>query len=165
VGGANIPAEGAFILACNHDSVTDPFVLGVATTREIHFMAKAELFRHGPVAAVLRALGTFPVERGSGDQAALSEAARLLGDGEVVGIFPQGTSRQIERPWQRGAARLALVTGAPIVPVGMSGTRALPLRTRVRIVVGRPIEVSPSRPTVAAAKALTLEIERAVRAA
>ena len=64
------------------------------------------------LASVLRALGAFPVERGGGDHVAMSEAATLLRRGEVLGIFPQGTSKQLaRRPWHRGAARLALVTG------------------------------------------------------
>jgi 1-acyl-sn-glycerol-3-phosphate acyltransferase len=143
-----------------------PVILGVATTREIHYMAKAELFRFRPVAAALHALGTFPVERGSGDHAALSEGARLLERGEVRGIFPQGTSKQLaRRTWHRGAARLALATGAPVVPVHMTGTRAFPLRTRVRIYVGHPIDVPQARPSVAAARALTEQLVRAVAAA
>jgi 1-acyl-sn-glycerol-3-phosphate acyltransferase len=163
VGAENVPAAMGCILASNHDSLVDPFVLGVATTREIRFMAKSELFANRATAAVLRSLGAFPVERGGGDRAAFSEAAQLLRDGEVLGIFPQGTSKQhAERRWHRGAARLALVTGAPIVPVHMTGTRALPPRTRVRIAVGQPIAVEPARPSVAAAKALTEQVERAV---
>jgi 1-acyl-sn-glycerol-3-phosphate acyltransferase len=81
-------------------------------------------------------------------------------------MFPQGTSKQHRpRVWQRGAARLALVTGAPIVPVRMTGTRGWPLRTRVEVRVGRPIAVEPARPSVAAAKALTARVEQAVLAA
>src|SRR3954453_10134389 len=130
VGGENVPATGGCILASNHESIVDPFILAVCTTREIRYMAKSELFRNPAVAGVLRWLGTFPVDRGSGDRTAMGEAAELLHRGEVLGIFPQGTSKQrVERRWQRGAARLALVTGAPIVPVRMTGTRALPLRT------------------------------------
>jgi len=166
VGGEHIPARGGCILAANHESIVDPFILAVATTREIRYMAKAELFRRPAVAAALRALGAFPVERGAGDAVAFGEAAALLRRGEVLGIFPQGTSKQqLERRWHRGAARLALVTGAPIVPVRMSGTRAWPLRARVRIVVGAPIVVQPGKPSVAAAKALTSRIEHAVVAA
>jgi 1-acyl-sn-glycerol-3-phosphate acyltransferase len=162
-GGDRIPAIGPCILASNHESIVDPFILGVATTREIHYMAKAELFRFRPLGAVLHALGTFPVERGSGDQTAISEGARLLADGAVLGIFPQGTSKQIEgRIWHRGAARLALSAGAPVVPVHMTGTRAFPFRTRVRIQVGHPIEVPRTRPSVAAARALTEQLVRAV---
>jgi 1-acyl-sn-glycerol-3-phosphate acyltransferase len=162
VGGERIPSTGPCILTPNHESIFDAFILAVVTTRPIHYMTKAELFRFRPVGALLRSLGTFPVERGSGDRAAMSEAARLLDDGAVLGVFPQGTSRQLERTWQRGAARLALVTGAPLIPVRMTGTRAWPLRTRVRIEVGVPIAVVPAKPSVAAARALTRRLEESL---
>ena len=153
VGAGNVPQSGGCILASNHESIVDPFILGVATTREIRFMAKSELFENRALAAVMRVLGAFPVARGGGDHVAMSEAADLLRRGEVLGIFPQGTSKQLaRRPWHRGAARLALVTG----------TRALPLQTRVRIVVGEALEVELGRPTVAATKALTERVEQAV---
>jgi len=165
-GAERIPASGGAILACNHASIADPFILGVATRREIHYMAKSELFRFRPVAAAMRALNAFPVERGGGDRTAMSEAARRLQHGELLGIFPQGTSKPDRQlGWYRGAARLALTTGAPLIPVRMSGTRALPLRTRVLIAVGEPIEVALERPTVAAAKRLTALLEQAVKAA
>ena len=164
-GREHVPATGACILAANHESIADPFILGVATTREIRFMAKIELFGNPVVGAVMRSLGTFPVDRGSGDHAAVGEAARLLARGEVLGIFPQGTSKQhLERRWHRGAARLALVSGAPVVPVRMTGTRALPFRTRVRIEIRAPIHVETAQPTVAAARALTARIQEAVGA-
>ena len=165
VGAERIPESGAAILAANHASIWDPFVLGLATTREIHYMAKAELFRLRPVAALLRSLDAFPVERGSGDRTAFSEAARLLDRGAVLGIFPQGTSKpERQNGWHRGAARLALVTGAPLVPVRLEGTRPLPRRTRVRIEVGEPLRVAIAPPTVAAAKSLTSRLEQAVTA-
>ena len=164
-GGEHVPPGGC-VLACNHESIVDPFVLAVATAREIRYMAKAELFRNRAAAAVFRSLGAFPVERGSGDMGAFTEAERLVREGHVVGIFPQGTSkRRRPRPWHRGAARLALTTGAPLVPVHMTGTRAWPLRTRVRIAVGEPIVVEPAKPTISAAKALTEQLEQAVLAA
>jgi 1-acyl-sn-glycerol-3-phosphate acyltransferase len=162
VGAERIPASGPCILTPNHESMIDPFILAVTTTRPIHYMGKAELFRRRPVAALLRSLNTFPVERGSGDTAAVTEAARLLQGGAVLGVFPQGTSKQLERRWHRGAARLALVTGAPLVPVRMKGTRGWPLRTRVRIEIGEPIVVEPAKPSVAAARELTRRLEEAV---
>ena len=162
-GAERIPADGPCILTPNHESMLDPFILAVVTTREIHDMSKAELFRYRPVAAALRSLCAFPVERGGGDRAALSEAAKLLESGAVLGIFPQGTSKQLaRRAWHRGAARLALVTGAPLVPVRMTGTRGWPLRTHVRIEVGEPIVVEPAKPSVAAARDLTRRLEDAV---
>ncbi|HEX7526501.1 MAG TPA: lysophospholipid acyltransferase family protein [Gaiellaceae bacterium] len=163
-GTERIPTNGPCILTANHESIADPFILAVVTTRPIHYMGKAELFRRRSVAAVLRSLNTFPVERGSGDRAAMSEAAQLLAHGAVLGIFPQGTSRQLARRWHRGAARLALVTGAPLVPVRMTGTRGWPLRTRVRIEVGEPIAVTPAQPSVAAARELTQRLEEATLA-
>ena len=114
VGAGNVPQSGGCILASNHESIVDPFILGVATTREIRFMAKSELFENRALAAVMRVLGAFPVARGGGDHVAMSEAADLLRHGEVLGIFPQGTSKQLaRRPWHRGAARLALVDRNP----------------------------------------------------
>lgn len=163
VGAERIPARGGAILVANHESIWDPFVLGVATSREIHYMAKAELFKSRPLAAALRSLNAFPVDRGSGDHAAIGEAARLLERGELLGIFPQGTSKpERQNGWHRGAARLALVTGAPVVPVRLTGTRPLPWRTRIRIAVGEPIVVDRSRPTIAAARGLTAQLAEAV---
>jgi 1-acyl-sn-glycerol-3-phosphate acyltransferase len=151
------------ILAANHESIWDPFILGVSTSREIHYMAKAELFGPRLLAKVMRSLNAFPVERGGGDHAAMSEAGRLLAGGAVLGIFPQGTSKpERQIGWHRGAARLALATGAPLVPVRLTGTRRLPLPTRVRIVVGEPIVVEVGRPTIAASKGLTERLEQAV---
>lgn len=163
VGAERLPASGGAIIVANHESIWDPFVLGVVTPREIHYMAKAELFRLRPVAAALRSLNAFPVERGSGDHGAMGEAARRLARGELLGIFPQGTSKpERQTGWHRGAARLALATGVPIVPVRLGGTRPLPRPTRIRIVVGEPITVSVARPTIAAARSLTMRLEHAV---
>jgi 1-acyl-sn-glycerol-3-phosphate acyltransferase len=166
VGAERMPAAGGAIIVANHESIWDPFVLAVATQREIHYMAKAELFRVRPLAAALRSLDAFPVERGSGDRAALGEAARRLQRGELLGIFPQGTSKpERQNGWHRGAARLALATGVAIVPVRITGTRSLPWRTRIRIDIGEPFAVQPGRPTIATARALTERIEQAVTAA
>jgi 1-acyl-sn-glycerol-3-phosphate acyltransferase len=166
VGADRIPATGSAILVANHESIWDPFVLGVATEREIHYLAKAELFRWRPLAATLRSLNAFPVERGSGDHGAMREAVRRLRAGELLGVFPQGTSKlERQNGWHRGAARLALATGAPVVPVRLTGTRPLPLPTPVRIIVGEPIAVEPGKPTIVAARELTERFENAVTAA
>ncbi len=166
VGADRFPADGPAIVVANHESIWDPFILGLATPREIHYMAKSELFRSRPLAAAMRSLNAFPIERGGGDRAAISEAGRLLAGGAVLGIFPQGTSKaERQIGWHRGAARLALATGVPLVPVRLNGTRPLLRRTRIRIVVGEPITVEEGRPTIAAAKSLTERVEQAVAAA
>jgi 1-acyl-sn-glycerol-3-phosphate acyltransferase len=169
-GGDRIPATGPAILAANHESLADPFFLGVATTRPIHYMAKAELWQNPILGWVMDWFGTFPVERGGGDSRALRHGIRLLEQGAVLGIFPQGTARPSRhRPFLRGAARLALATGAPLVPVCMIHTEKA-LRPR-RVKVGFPrilIRVAPAlrvekqRPTVAVARDLTRLVEDAI---
>ena len=167
-GAQRIPARGAAILVANHESMFDPWLLALATPRPVRYMAKAELWRIPLVARVLEAFGAFPVERGTGDGSAMSRAASLLHAGEVIAIFPQGTSKQLPgRVFHRGAARLALATGAPIVPVRLVGTRGFPRpgRRATSVHVGEPIVVEPVKPTVAAARELTARLEQALAAA
>ena len=90
VGAENVPGVGGCILASNHESIFDPFILGVATTREIRFMAKSELFENRALASVLRALGAFPVERGGGDHVAMSEAADAAASWRGARHLPAG---------------------------------------------------------------------------
>ena len=130
-------------------------------------MAKSELWTYRPVARAIESFGAFPVERGTGDATAISVAAPCS-RGEVLGMFPQGTSkRRPSRPYHRGAARLALAIGAPVVPVRMSGTEACrrPGRPPVEIVVEEPIAVEAAKPTVAAAKELTRRLEQTIAGA
>ena len=169
-GGERIPARGGCILAANHDSLLDPFVLGVATRRPVRFMAKAELWENPVVAWVMDGLGAFPVRRAAGDRAAAARGAALLEAGEVIGMFPEGTALPYRnKPWGRGAARLALQTGAPIVPVALLYTeRALrPARPKIgfpaiEVLVAPPIAVEPAQATVARARALTRRLEDAI---
>ncbi len=164
-GAERIPESGPVILVANHESMFDPWILALTTRRPVRYMAKQELWRFKPVGRVLDSFGAFPVERGAGDATAMSHAAELLRNGEVLGIFPQGTSKQLpSRPYYRGAARLALTTDAPIIPVLMIGTRGFPYpgRPAARVLVGEPIVVAPARPTVALAKELTQRVERAI---
>lgn len=168
VGAARMP-RGAVIVAANHESLLDPIVLGAAFHRPIRFLTRDDLFV-GPFAWLLRSLGGIPVARGRGDRGAVEAGARALAAGDAVGVFPQGTVLGgEERAWLRGAARLALVTGAPILPVCLVNTeRALrPVRRtigfpRVHVLVGEPIAVEPGPTTVAAAKELTQRVREAV---
>ena len=116
------------------------------------------------------ALGCFPVERGTGDRLAVGRAVQLLEQDQVLGIFPQGTCLPYrDRPWFRGAARLALATGTTAVPVCIVGSeRALrPGKfklglPRIKVIVGEPIPVEQVKPSVSAAKALTARLEEAI---
>ena len=165
-----IPATGPVILVANHDSMLDPWILGLATPRPIRYMAKAELWSYPVVRTIMEWFGTFPVDRGIGDRAALGRASELLARGQMLGMFPQGTCLPYRnRPWLRGAARLALSTGTTIVPVCLvGGEKALrPGKfklglPRIRVIVGKPIEVEATRPSIAAAKELTARLEAAI---
>ena len=93
-GEEHIPEKGAFIVASNHASYFDPPLIGTAMRHHlIHFMAKEELFHNPLMGWFLRYVGTFPVHRGRVDRKALVEALRVLKQGCVLGIFPEGTSR------------------------------------------------------------------------
>ena len=170
LGKEHIPTSGPAILAANHESSLDPWFIGVCTPRQMHYMAKAELFRYPGLRAVLDGLGCVPVMRGSDRGAAIGQAARLLEAGKLVGIFPQGTCLPLpERPFRRGAARLAIATGAPLVPVALIGTeQALQPRThrigfpKVTIAIGEPL-VAGSEMNGAAGE-LTSRLESAIEA-
>jgi 1-acyl-sn-glycerol-3-phosphate acyltransferase len=169
-GRERIPRIGPCIVVANHESMMDPFVLGLATRRVIRYMAKAELWRNPVLALGMDGFGTFPVDRGRGDSSALGRARELLARGEIVGIFPQGTCRPIRhRPFSRTPARLALETGASIVPAALVGTEAIvrPGRLRVglpkiRVLIGAAIGVEQQKPTITASKALTRRLEDAI---
>ena len=165
-GGELVPAEGPLVVVSNHVSVLDPFVLGAAIPRTLHFVAKEELWRSAPVGRLLDAAGAIPVARGRGDVSAMGRARDALEQGEAVALFPEGGVRR-EGPWLRGAARLALATGAPILPVRLLGTAEAiaPGRVglpRVGVLIGHPIPVPQVRPTVAVAREVTAQAQRAV---
>lgn len=165
-GATRIPTAGPAILVANHESLFDPWILALATPRPVRYMAKSELWRYRIVGRAIESFGAFPVERGSGDATAISRAADLLREGQVLGIFPQGTSKRLaRRQFHRGAARLALATGAPLIPVGLVGTRGFPRpwrRRRTVVRVGEAIEVASARPTLMAARELTARLEQRI---
>ncbi|HHW14643.1 MAG TPA: 1-acyl-sn-glycerol-3-phosphate acyltransferase [Firmicutes bacterium] len=144
-GAENLPSEGPVLLAINHLSAFDPLLGGSAVNRKVHFMAKEELFRSPLLAALLRRLGAFPVRRGESDRQALRQALRLLEQGEVVGIFPEGTRSPDGRlqQAQTGLAFLAQRARAAVVPMAILGSRGLLsgfLRPgKVRIVIGQRV--------------------------
>lgn len=139
----NIPPEGGFILCANHVSALDPIFLAMSVrNRHIHFMGKTELFKNRMFAAVLRALGSFPVDRGHNDLNAVRTALKIVSEGHGLGIFPQGTrSRTNERlPMLSGVALIAVRAGKPVIPVFIDGSYRLFRSTR--IVIGAPTDIS-----------------------
>jgi len=133
-GVGHVPARGPVILAANHRSFLDPFVIATMTRRPLSYVAKRELFAHPVVARAISALGAFPVRRGAGDGETMASARAVLERGGAVLIFPEGT-RQRPGPLgvpRRGVGRLVLETGVPVVPVAVRGTEAVRRGWRIR---------------------------------
>lgn len=135
VGKEGLPTNGGVILAANHVSVVDPLFIGVAMVeRQLHFLAKEELFRSALFGALIRDLQAFPVRRGQVDHAAIKRCLRLLEAGETLLIFPEGTrgDGQALRGGSDGIGLLAARSGCPVVPVYVHGTeRVLPKGRRI----------------------------------
>lgn len=166
VGADRLPVTGPVVIAPNHDSVLDGIILGAAISRELRFLAKAELWRSRLLAWMLDGLGAIRIKRGHGDQLALARMRQALEAGQTVAIFPQGAVRG-ERVWHRGAARMALVTGAPLVPVLLIGTAQALSRGRIgfprlRVIIGEPITVARAQEEPVAATKLTERLRTAV---
>jgi 1-acyl-sn-glycerol-3-phosphate acyltransferase len=149
-GAQYVPQEGAAVIVSNHLSLIDPFVVGFAAKRVVNFMGKEELFGLPVVGYIIRRLGSFPVDRSRRDPAATRIALTVLKQGELLGMFPEGTrsttGEMIE--FRAGAARLAARTHAPIIPVAVSNTNRamppgkLPRPARIGVRFGKPIELT-----------------------
>src|SRR5438270_6851927 len=146
IGREHLPAEGPVIVAANHRSFLDPFVIGTMARRPMYYMAKKELFSKPWQAWILNRLGAFPVDRGGSDEESVKTARAILDRGGIVLIFPEGTRIRpgsLGTP-HRGVGRLALETGAPVVPVAVIGTEDVRSGWRIRprkvtIRAGRPL--------------------------
>ncbi|HST72717.1 MULTISPECIES: lysophospholipid acyltransferase family protein [Kocuria] len=157
----HVPAEGPAILASNHLSVSDSVFMPVAVPRQVFFLAKADYF-NGPglkgrvTSAFFRAINQIPMDRSGGRASArsLSAGGRKLQEGQLLGIYPEGTRSPDGRLYKGkiGVARLALESGAPVVPIAMVGTdkvqpigARMPLprrKARVATVFGEPLDFS-----------------------
>jgi 1-acyl-sn-glycerol-3-phosphate acyltransferase len=153
-GAEHVPDRGAFLLCPNHSSYLDPFMQARGQRRVFRFMTKSQVFEWPVVGRVVRAVGGFPVRRGKGDAFAMTLAARLLAAGQGVVVYPEGTRYRTDDelgPPRRGAARLALEMGVPVVPVATYGTkprqargeRAFPPRLpRMTTIYGKAMDFS-----------------------
>jgi glycerol-3-phosphate dehydrogenase (NAD(P)+) len=160
IGREHLPKKGPLLLASNHRSFLDPFVIGTLVRRPVYYMAKRELFDKRWQAWILNGLGAFPVDRGAGDSDALETARAILARGDCVVVFPEGTRVRpgpLGAP-RRGVGRLALETGVPVAPVAVMGSenvrRGWRIRPRkVRVRVGAPLRfptAGSSSPALAA---------------
>ncbi len=141
-GAENIPKNKGYILCANHISIADMFVLAVPVKSQIRYMAKMELFKFPPLRWLFKALGSFSVNRGHGDTGAIDKACEIVGSGEVLGIFPEGTRSKTGEPGKAksGVALIAMHTKADLLPISIkysTGTFKLFCKATVR--VGKPI--------------------------
>ncbi len=128
VGLEHVPAAGPLVVASNHLHNADPILVGLAMPRPIHFMAKRELFANPALGWMMRRAGAFPVDRGRADRSAIRVAEQRLRRGVAVGLFPEGTRSETAslQPAHAGVGLVAVRSGAPILPVAITGTERLP---------------------------------------
>jgi 1-acyl-sn-glycerol-3-phosphate acyltransferase len=160
-GAERVPESGGVILAANHVSYVDPFALGLYVLqagRVPKFLAKSSLFEHWLTRRIFIGANQIPVYRGTADAAsALSAAVDAVKDGECLLIYPEGSATRDPDCWpmkaRTGVARLALETGAPVVPIAQWGPqnlwrykarfpRLMPPRKRVQMLAGEPVDLS-----------------------
>lgn len=160
-GAQNVPEHGGAILASNHLSFSDSVFLPLVLKRKVVFLGKAEYFtgkgvKGAATRAFMQGVGTIPVHRGGGkaSEAALRTGMQVLGSGELLGIYPEGTRSPDGRLYRgkTGVARLAIEAGVPIIPVAMIGTdvaqpvgQKVPSREDIGVRIGEPIHISPYR--------------------
>lgn len=151
----NMPSTGPAILCSNHLSMVDPVVMALNVPRTVYFLAKNEYFAHR-YRWFFESLGVMPVARqgGQAGESSLARGAQVLEAGAVLGLYPEGTRSPDGRLYRgkTGAARLAIRTGAPIVPIAVIGSRdvlpphgRLPRRAPVAIRFGAPIDLAHLR--------------------
>jgi len=151
-GAENLPEKGPFIVASNHVSHIDPVVIGVAcNTTQLTFMAKKELFDMPILGPWVKAVGCIPVERNSGGSGSLKKAVQKLKGGDSIGIFPEGRRSPdgtLKKP-ELGIGFLASKSGAPIVPIYISGTvkampkgQKVPKPYKIKARIGKIVDVS-----------------------
>lgn len=149
-GRENVPSTGGVIVAPNHCSNLDPVLVGVALPRMIYFMAKEELFRNWGMNKVCRALGAFPLHRGTVDKVAMRTAMGIIRRGDLLGIFPEGTRVRsgILGRFHGGMASMAVRLGVPILPVAIVGSGNASFRSSHLVVeIGKPIEIEKGKAT------------------
>lgn len=138
-GQENIPANGGLILCSNHMHWMDPILMGVYIKRKICFMAKVELFKKKIFAMILKGIHAFPVKRGTADITAIKNSFKALKNGQVLGMFPEGTRSKDGSilPAEPGVALISTKADVPVVPMRINGSYKF--SGRLYITIGKPI--------------------------
>jgi 1-acyl-sn-glycerol-3-phosphate acyltransferase len=140
-----IPQKGGMIIASNHSAYVDPPFVGAASPRELHYLAKSELFKNGLFGWLIRKYNAFPITRRAFDRKGMSKAMELLKEKKALLLFPEGTRSRdgnLKEP-KLGAGKIALEAGVPIVPAYISNSKDLLFtflkRKKLVILFGSPI--------------------------
>ena len=155
IGKENFPTDGGVLLCSNHISNLDPPTVGIAAPRQVHFMAKEELFSAPVLGKILPLINAFPVKRGMSDREALRKGLGVLKEGKVLGLFPEGTRSKTGELGKglAGAGFFALRSKAQIVPCAVIGPYK-PFK-RLKVVFGKPIEFDDYRKNKVSAEEAT----------
>lgn len=140
-GKENIPKDGNLVLCSNHQHVFDPIIISIVFPRQIHWMAKKELFKGKILSKLIYKLGAFPVDRGESDLSAIKNALRVLKKDNVLGIFPEGTRVKgfdIKNA-KPGVALIAVKSQSLVLPVHIEGN--FKLFSRIKINFGKPMDL------------------------
>jgi len=163
VGTEKFPEEGGILLCSNHIHALDPPVVGMTSPRTVHFMAKEELFKVPVLGKLLPQVNAFPVKRGMSDREALRSALRILKNGDVVGLFPEGTRSTdgVLKKGLSGAGFFALRGNADVMPCAIIG----PYKpfSKVKVVYGDPVLMEPFRERKASAEEVTTVIMASIQ--
>lgn len=163
IGVEHFPKEGAVLLCTNHIDNFDPPTVGITAPRPVHFMAKKELFSVPVLKSILPSLGAFPVKRGLADRDAIRKGLNVLKEGEVLGLFPEGTRSKTGelRKGLQGAGFFALRSNAHIVPCAIIG----PYKSfkKLKIVYGKPVDFTQYREEKISAEQATEIIMNEIR--
>lgn len=158
IGKENIPKNGPVIICSNHISNYDPPTVGMTAPRTIHFMAKEELFEKKGLGFILRNVNAFPVKRGMRDRNALRKGLKLLDEGKILGLFPEGTRSKdgVVKKGLAGAGFFAMRSNATVIPCAIIGQyeRSKPLT----VIYGNPIEFQTLKNSKPSAQEVTDEI-------
>ena len=163
VGTEKFPKQGGILICSNHIHALDPPVVGMTSPRVVHFMAKEELFKVPILGKLLPQVNAFPVKRGMSDREALRTALKILKNGDVVGLFPEGTRSDegVLKPGLSGAGFFALRGNADVMPCAIIGPYKL--FRKVKVVYGEPVLMEEYRERKASAEEVTAVIMASIQ--
>lgn len=163
VGRENVPSDGPVIICSNHISNLDPPIVGITSNRNIYFLAKEELFKNPIIGGILKRVHAFPIKRGMRDRNALRKGLGVLKENHALGLFPEGSRQKSGEIGKglAGAGFFALRSNAYIVPCAIIGPyeKFKPLK----VVYGKPIDMSEYREEKASAQEVTDRIMEEIR--